>query len=491
MKKLFSLLLALLLLAAMMPAQAQEALLAQAPNLPPPAPEGSGYVYVDRIARANVVQVTTLAAPRLGQVASWSFEPIGISGDVTYRVTVCEYGTGTVPTVYTSPSLPAGQNTFSYTFYETGQFYLLIYAKNAQGQEYKQWQIVEVADVPGQESVTSRVKEIVAECRANVSGEYETALWLHDWIVTHAYYDYSFSFRDADGILFHGKGVCDSYSKLYDRLLKEAGFECQRVSGTANGGSHAWNIVKIDGEWCHVDATWDDPGSAETAVSGKETHQYFGINDEFLRQDHAYSCDIACDSLANYSLYREGQHRIWMYHILPEIEQNLASGITSFDVDTMGIAVAKIMDGGRYSYYGSKDYVDKVSYISSVLLGMDDWTLQNGSKGKAVFTYDSEKNIMHVEAARPALHIPAGTETIGAKAFMNSAVEEVFIPASVKKIGSYAFAGCDSLKVIHFEDGDHIEVAQDFLAGTSGDIIIDAPVGSKVYNNISVYMDNR
>ena len=39
--------------------------------------------------------------------------------------------------------------------------------------------------------------------------------------------------------------------------------ECIIVYGQANGsggyGDHAWNIVKIDGKYCHVDSTWDDP----------------------------------------------------------------------------------------------------------------------------------------------------------------------------------------------------------------------------------------
>lgn len=61
------------------------------------------------------------------------------------------------------------------------------------------------------------------------------------------------------------KGVCDNYSRLYQRLAELAGLECQLIAGHARGNimaagqlgiSHAWNAVKIDGEWRLLDATW-------------------------------------------------------------------------------------------------------------------------------------------------------------------------------------------------------------------------------------------
>ena len=31
------------------------------------------------------------------------------------------------------------------------------------------------------------------------------------------------------------------------------------MTGTAKGGGHAWNQVKVDGTWYYIDCTWDDP----------------------------------------------------------------------------------------------------------------------------------------------------------------------------------------------------------------------------------------
>ena len=60
-----------------------------------------------------------------------------------------------------------------------------------------------------------------------------------------------------------GKGVCLSYAYSYQILAKEAGLDSRVVSGFVSGSSsgHAWNYVKIDGQWLLIDPTWDDEGT--------------------------------------------------------------------------------------------------------------------------------------------------------------------------------------------------------------------------------------
>ena len=62
--------------------------------------------------------------------------------------------------------------------------------------------------------------------------------------------------------------VCDGYSLAFEYLLQQCGIEAVFVCGKAgsspeDAGGHAWNMVKMDGEWYEVDSTWDDSGSFE------------------------------------------------------------------------------------------------------------------------------------------------------------------------------------------------------------------------------------
>lgn len=48
--------------------------------------------------------------------------------------------------------------------------------------------------------------------------------------------------------------LCSGYAELFDLMAKLAGLESKVVSNDV----HAWNVVKINGEWRHFDTTWND-----------------------------------------------------------------------------------------------------------------------------------------------------------------------------------------------------------------------------------------
>ena len=61
--------------------------------------------------------------------------------------------------------------------------------------------------------------------------------------------------------------VCAGYARAMKYLCDKAGVPCLYVSGGAydeleesSAGSHAWNVIEIDGETYYVDATWGDEG---------------------------------------------------------------------------------------------------------------------------------------------------------------------------------------------------------------------------------------
>ena len=82
--------------------------------------------------------------------------------------------------------------------------------------------------------------------------------------------------------------MCAGYSKAYEALLDAAGIPNETVTGYA-GGYHAWNLVRLEGEWYGVDPTWNDPASWEDVPESDwdwTHHRHFNVTSDSLRQSN-------------------------------------------------------------------------------------------------------------------------------------------------------------------------------------------------------------
>lgn len=84
-----------------------------------------------------------------------------------------------------------------------------------------------------------------------------------------------------EGALLKQVAVCAGISKAYSYLLELGGVPCHYISGQTSGGGHAWNIVKLDGKYYHVDVTW-----ALSDTGWKD--RYFLLTDEEMRQSRSW-----------------------------------------------------------------------------------------------------------------------------------------------------------------------------------------------------------
>ncbi|WP_404427936.1 transglutaminase-like domain-containing protein [Ureibacillus chungkukjangi] len=75
-----------------------------------------------------------------------------------------------------------------------------------------------------------------------------------------------FRYHSPYGFFVLGEGVCQAYAIAMQMLLEKAGIESQFVVGylteSDNNTAHAWNLVKTDEGWRHIDATSNDLGAA-------------------------------------------------------------------------------------------------------------------------------------------------------------------------------------------------------------------------------------
>ena len=137
--------------------------------------------------------------------------------------------------------------------------------------------------------------------------EFDKILYLHDYLVQNYCYDYEGlnnekenrekkargetpdkrnAYRDAYHFFTERTGVCQAYALALMATARAAGLECLPV--VSEPIQHAWNLVKIDGAWYHIDVTWDDPGGwdevHETPVPVYPTYTSY---ENFLLSDEA------------------------------------------------------------------------------------------------------------------------------------------------------------------------------------------------------------
>lgn len=101
------------------------------------------------------------------------------------------------------------------------------------------------------------------------------------------------------GIIVKKLGVCQSYAYAYKLLCSMSGVECNVMTGYLDGSlPHAWNVVKIDGEWYQTDSTNNEKvagipyflynSDSETAqMTGFSSDKMYEIDDEISDYESA------------------------------------------------------------------------------------------------------------------------------------------------------------------------------------------------------------
>lgn len=85
----------------------------------------------------------------------------------------------------------------------------------------------------------------------------------------------------AYAALMNGCAVCQGYSVLMYRLLREAGLDARVITGMADGEYHAWNIVRLAEGYYNIDVTWDVlTGTHDNFLKGEESFSLRHIRDE-------------------------------------------------------------------------------------------------------------------------------------------------------------------------------------------------------------------
>ena len=355
------------------------------------------------------------------------------------------------------------ENTFTYTFQEPGTYYLMVCFESEDVYTFNQF------TVGGANLLNGLVTSIVSQCP--VSGEYEKALWLHDYLIMHAYYDSDYKRYGPDGVLVDGLGVCDSYSKAYEMLLSAAGIQSVRVLSS----THAWNSVFLEGAWYNIDCTWDDPTNSTEAdkvpVSGNERHLFFGIPNSLMFQvrshqptsSYPYAESIDC----NYGV----RENAMTWH--DQVAQDIAAQIADYQqVFAINLSTYYPIGGGWWTSvqypvlnYGlSRMYLEKAGFTNrgrqmtlsvSYDATTDPWHM--GIEAHYV-RVQGEQLLIHAEVIEREAFQGTGAKAVRLSAGSNleeltfanmKQLEEVYIPDSITHIADSACNGwADNLLIV-------------------------------------------
>lgn len=169
------------------------------------------------------------------------------------------------------------------------------------------------------EEILAAAEQILAGIDGN-AGEYEKVKYVYDTIIRNTDYDMNApDNQNIYSVFIHHASVCQGYAKAAQYLLNRLGVECTLVLGLVETGEgHAWNLVKVDGEYYYMDATWGDVSyQMEDTRPGEDVHNampeinydYLNVTTEELLRTHSISDEIpmpVCTAVAANYYVREG-----------------------------------------------------------------------------------------------------------------------------------------------------------------------------------------
>lgn len=119
--------------------------------------------------------------------------------------------------------------------------------------------------------VSTEVADLARQLVVGKSDDRSKALALYDWIARNIRYDIE-AYISSDlpdpspsMVLSTRTAVCEGYARLFVAMAQAIGLEAVMVTGYSKGFApdedkqepdHAWNAVKLGGEWALLDPTW-------------------------------------------------------------------------------------------------------------------------------------------------------------------------------------------------------------------------------------------
>lgn len=179
--------------------------------------------------------------------------------------------------------------------------------------------------------VLKKAKEVIKENIKDGMTDYEKEKAIYDWQVAYvAYNDQNLAPISAGdqyshlpyGVLKYHQAICVGNATTFKLFMDLLGIESQIIHSTEDG-EHAWNLVKLDGDWYHSDVTFDG------GANGKPAYTNFNVPDS-VKDDGSYPWNHevipAADGTKYCYLANEAKELKDIYALPKYIKQQLDKG---------------------------------------------------------------------------------------------------------------------------------------------------------------------
>lgn len=378
-----------------------------------PANAAANYQHSTTAQSGDITLTVQWNDPRLGQETTFHVTATGGSGAYQFRMDAPTYmdPDGSSESV-ADPSRNQWQqytgectsHDYQFEMTASGTYYLRFYLMDkAAGVYYLRSNVFASANDDAYPAVSAIVKSAVDKCSADTDGsDYARALWLHDWTLDQLEYDQGLNWCSAESGLTRHQGTCESYQRIYSKLLDAAGI----ANGRITGNGHTWNAVKIDGKWCQMDLTWDDT-SDNWYGDLDQRHLYFGLTDELMaiaHSDHTtnYQKDgyaYRSTDLSNNYFVRNGKANEWAEKYAYRIQQHLDAKEESFSIDADNQSFPPSISGIQNGIvaYAMNQREWKVQDAKVELSATSNVTKESNSKWSARYDLKAEYKIAALE----------------------------------------------------------------------------------------------
>lgn len=211
-----------------------------------------------------------------------------------------------------------------------------------------------------QQAVTNAIEAFKQTYITEDMSDFEKEIMILRWLVENCKYqiDTANGTATAYGCIVNGKAQCAGYADAFLQTAKACGLNVRYV----RSDTHAWNVIELDGDWYHVDPTWEDAADGQGFLW--ITSAFINLTDDQVRElEHHKTWTPAIE--CNGSKYGQATAAHYI-----ETGEMLYGDVAAYDQETKhNLAIKEYLEDFVILEYTNDD--DTVAEVEDYLDGLD------------------------------------------------------------------------------------------------------------------------